>query len=64
MNVSTPTISHDQTANPTGHAPGASTSKWFAEWKQKKSAALAPTVVPQAPPADDATAKCLMGGGK
>ncbi|QDU20560.1 hypothetical protein [Urbifossiella limnaea] len=66
MNVSTLTFSHDQTAG-TGHALGSSTSKWFAEWKARKSSAPTPAAEPQAPPADDAAdalAQWLSSDGK
>ena len=66
MNVSTPTLSRDKTADPTGHALGSSTSKWFAEWKQKKGAARSAVTEPGAPPADgaEAPAKWLAGDDK
>jgi hypothetical protein len=66
MNVSTPTLSHDQTADP-GHALRSSTSKWFTEWKARKAAVPTPAAEPQAPPADDgaaALAKWLTGAEK
>jgi hypothetical protein len=66
MNASTPTLSHDQSTD-LGHALGSSTSKWYAEWKQKKTAVRSAATAPQAPPADDAAdglAKWLSGDVK
>ena len=66
MNVSTPSLPPDQTADPAGRALGSSTSKWFAEWKQKKTAVRSAATAPQAPPADgaaDALANWLSGDG-
>jgi hypothetical protein len=66
MNASTPALSHDQSADPTCLTLGSSTSKWYAEWKQKKSAAGGATTEPVEHPADgvDALTMWLAGDGK